>query len=80
MAKAQNKNITLKPSAEADGNEPATKPVISIAFLLNLMTWGFSRKNLYRMVNFYGAYSSAEFAEQMASLPFVKSIVSAEMT
>lgn len=41
---------------------------------------GFSRKNLYRMVNFYEAYSSAEFTEQMASLPFVKAIVSAEMT
>lgn len=41
---------------------------------------GFSRKNLYRMVSFYEAYSSAEFAEQIAALPFVKSIVSSETT
>ena len=41
---------------------------------------GFSRKNLYRMVSFYETYSSAEFAEQIAALPFVKSIVSSETT
>ena len=40
----------------------------------------FSRKNLYRMVSFYETYSSAEFAEQIAALPFVKSIVSSETT
>lgn len=41
---------------------------------------GFSRKNLYRMVSFYETYSSAEFAEQIAALPFVNSIVSSETT
>lgn len=41
---------------------------------------GFSRMNLYRMVNFYESYSCAEFAEQIATLPFVKAIVSSEMT
>lgn len=41
---------------------------------------GFSRKNLYRMVSFYETYSSAGFAEQIATLPFVKSIVSSETT
>lgn len=32
------------------------------------------------MVSFYETYSSAEFAEQIAALPFVKSIVSSETT
>lgn len=41
---------------------------------------GFSRMNIYRMVNFYEAYSCVEFAEQIATLPFVESIVSSEMT
>lgn len=41
---------------------------------------GFSRKNLYRMVSFYETYSSTGFAEQIATLPFVMSIVSSETT
>ncbi|WP_195594531.1 PDDEXK nuclease domain-containing protein [Bacteroides fragilis] len=41
---------------------------------------GFSRMNLYRMVNFYESYSCAEFTEQIATLPFVKAIVSSGMT
>lgn len=41
---------------------------------------GFSRMNIYRMVNFYEAYSCVEFAEQIATLPFMESIVSSEMT
>lgn len=41
---------------------------------------GFSRKNLYRMVSFYESYSSTEFATQIETLSFVKTIVSSKMT
>lgn len=41
---------------------------------------GYSRKNLYRMVNFYDTYSNADFINELSRLPIPKAIVSSKMT